>query len=146
MKNILHNLLILLVFLAFTNLNAQENKNEKKYFFNNITQLNKQSSLLLENKSKVKTQSQDSFVLLNQTGNNNQVLIKSGSEDSQLINQKGKNNYYQFISYYNSTPSNFNILQKGNSNSLQIYGENSLIKNMSIIQKTNNKAILIKNY
>lgn len=141
-------LIIGYLWMFSNNGNAQE-IDIKKSITEQFIQLNQNSSsLLLENNDKIKdyTQSQDSFVLLNQTGNSNQVLIKTGHEDSQTVNQYGKNNSYNFINYYNSTSSNFNILQKGNSNSLHIYGENSLINNMSIIQKSNNKTITITNF
>ncbi len=96
---------------------------------NNQFRLNNNPNLLLQNQNRELSkniQSSDNFVNLNQVGNNN--------------------NYYGFINYYNKTPLNLNLLQKGNSNSLHIYGVNSIIKNISIIQKTNFKSLIIKNY
>lgn len=103
---------------------------------------------MLENKVAITSSNETQFnlVKLNQVGNNNQIDIKSRLDDAQAVSQFGNNNEYQFINYYNSSVSNFNILQKGNSNSLQIYGENSLIKNMSIVQKGNFETLIIKNY
>jgi hypothetical protein len=138
--------LFLLNLISF-NGNAQQT-DETTYIINKYFQLNKEASLLLENKVPITfaNQYQYSSVKLNQVGNNNQIDIKSSINDSQTVSQFGNNNDYQFINYYNNSPSNFNILQQGNSNSLQIYGENSLIKNMSIVQKANFETLVIKNY
>lgn len=143
---------ILSVFLVLFNLsfdkgNAQQT-DETTNIINEYFQLNKEASLLLENKVPTNsiTQSQDNFVKLNQIGDNNLIDIKGSINNSQTVSQFGNNNDYLFINYYNSSPSNFNILQQGNSNSLQIYGENSLIKNISIVQKANFGTLIIKNY
>jgi len=140
------------IFLVLANFsffigNAQQT-DETTYIINEYFQLNKEASLLLENKVPITSanQYQYSSVKLNQIGNNNQIDIKSSINDSQTVSQFGNNNDYQFINYYNSAVSNFNIVQQGNSNSLQIYGENSLIKNMSIVQKANFETLVIKNY
>lgn len=110
--------------------------------------MNNQTSLSENNATPTtkNKQAQSNFVTLNQIGNNNQIDIKQNGGDSQKVNQLGNNNYYNFISYYNNTPSNFNISQQGNANNLQIYGENSIIKNISIVQKSNFKTLIIKNY
>ncbi len=116
---------------------------------NNQFQLNNNPNLLLQNQNpelSKNIQSSDNFVNLNQVGNNNNVELKQIGYEAQLVSQLGDNNYYGFINYYNKTPLNLNLLQKGNSNSLHIYGVNSIIKNISIIQKTNFKSLIIKNY
>ncbi|MFZ2282416.1 MAG: hypothetical protein WAV86_00920 [Lutibacter sp.] len=149
MKNSNRLLPVFLVLATFTFFigNAQQT-DETTYIINEYFQLNKEASLLLENKTPITSanQYQYSSVKLNQIGNNNQIDIKSRINDSQTVSQFGNNNDYQFINYYNSAVSNFNILQHGNSNSLQIYGENSLIKNMGIVQKANFETLVIKNY
>lgn len=113
-------------------------------------QLNQNPNLLLRNQNPefVKNiQSLDNFVNLNQIGNYNNIDIKQKDKDSQIVTQLGNKNYYNFISYYNnSASSKFNIVQKGNSNALHIYGENSIIKNISIVQKSNFKTLVIRNY
>ncbi|WP_299009062.1 hypothetical protein [uncultured Tenacibaculum sp.] len=83
---------------------------------------------------------------INQLGVNNVAELKSGVRDVQLVGQKGKNNYYSFIDYYNVSPTKMNILQQGNANSLQVYGTNSLMENVKIIQKSNYKTIIVRNY
>ncbi len=139
------------IFLFLMNLtsfngNAQQ-IDETTYLINEYFQLNKEASLFLENKVPTthNIQSQNNLVL-NQLGNSNQIEIKGSNNDAQTINQFGNNNDYQFLNYYNRTVSNFNITQQGNSNSLQIYGENSLIKNIGIVQKANFETLIIKNY
>lgn len=86
------------------------------------------------------------LVSLNQIGNYNNIDISKKSNASQKIVQIGDNNDYNFISYYSQMPLDLNVLQKGNSNALHIYGENSIIKNISIVQKSNFKTLIIKNY
>lgn len=115
------------------------------HIINQYFQLNKESASVVNSYIRG-VQPQINEVTLNQVGNNNKIEVKSVGNDSQGVNQVGNNNYYQFINYYNNTPSNFNILQQGNSNSLQIYGENSIINNIGIVQKSNFKTLIIKNY
>jgi len=128
---------------------AQEiTSNERNYILNQI-QLNNNPSLILENKTYSEAEllsAQSSSIKLNQIGNYNQIDIKADVTDSQLVNQFGNQNNYTFINYYNNTPSNFDITQQGNGNFLQIYGENSIIKNLKIVQKSNAKTIIIRNY
>ncbi len=127
---------------------AQEiTSNERNYILNQI-QLNNNPSLILENKiySEAELSAQSSSIKLNQIGNYNQIDIKADVTDSQLVNQLGNQNNYTFINFYNNTPSKFDITQQGNGNFLQIYGENSIIKNLKIVQKSNAKTIIIRNY
>lgn len=148
MKNY-RDVLLLLVCLLFVSVfsvrSQQVDKNTQ--IINQYFQLNSGSTIIAENNSlKRNNQSQLNVVTLNQIGDNNQIDVKSNLNDSQGVNQIGNNNHYQFINYYNNSPSNFNILQQGNSNSLQIYGQNSIIENISIVQRTNFKTLIIKNY
>jgi len=148
MKNYTSTLLILLFVISFFTMKANaQQANDDTYIINQYFQSNKEASLL-ENKlpSATNIQSQDNITLLNQAGNNNIIDIKSNVNDAHTVTQLGDNNYYNSIKYYNNSSSNFNILQKGESNSLQIYGENSIIKNLGIVQKANFKTLIIKNY
>ena len=150
MKNVNNIIIIVLLVFNFSNYTGySQNENEDTNIINQYFQLNKEASLILENKAPVssnKIQSQINFVNLNQVGNSNIIDVKQKGKDSQSVNQVGNKNYYSFINYYNNTPSNFNIIQQGSSNGLQIYGENSIIKNMSVVQKTNFKTLIIKNF
>ncbi|WP_372746872.1 hypothetical protein [Lutibacter sp.] len=147
MKNYKYITLILLVvvFSFSFKINAQQ-YDENTFLINQYFQASKDASLLKENGLLSNSQIQNSEISLNQVGNKNQIEIKSSGNDAQIVGQTGNNNNYKFINYYNSSPSNFNIIQQGNSNSLQIYGENSIIKNISIIQKTNFDTLIITNH
>jgi hypothetical protein len=143
---------IIALALFFANCNflvAQQLSDENAYVINQYFQSNKELSLKLTEAKTLSTNSfqvQSNIVSLKQIGNNNEIDIKQKGIDAQKVNQIGNNNYYNFINYFNSTPSNFNITQQGNSNNLQIYGENSIIKNIGIIQKSDFNTLIIKNY
>ena len=87
-----------------------------------------------------------SIVKIRQFGNYNVADVTVGAGQSQTVNQYGNSNYYSFLKYYNNNPSNLNVLQQGEANSLQVYGQNSLINNISILQQGNFKSLIIKNY
>lgn len=148
MKNCNNISVFLICILFFSTLSVQSQQtDENTHIINQYFQQNKLSTTArAANSSFQEIQSDVNIVTLNQVGSNNQIDVKSNLNDSQGVNQVGDNNHYQFINYYNNSPSNFNILQQGNSNSLQIYGENSIINNINIIQKSNFKTLIIKNY
>lgn len=87
-----------------------------------------------------------SIVIITQEGNYNNSYIISQSNNKQSIIQVGDNNSYEYYTYYNSMLSEINALQYGDNNDIQIFGQNELVKNISIIQKTNNQTLIIKNY
>lgn len=147
MKNYISTLFILLFVVHLFSLKANAQQvNADTYAIKQYFKSSKEANLLLKKViDPLVVQSQNSMLLLNQVGYNNQINISSNVKNSHTVTQIGNNNEYQFISYYNSSVSNLNIIQQGNSNSLQIYGDNSLIKNLSIIQKTNYKTLVIKN-
>jgi len=139
---------LVLINLIFYKGIAQES-DDTTYLINQYFQLNQEASLILKNKMPTnnnKILSQDNFVNLKQVGSKNVIDIKQNGNDTEVVNQVGNKNYYSFINYYNNSPLNLNILQKGNSNNLQIYGQNRLIENMSIIQNSSFKTIIIKNH
>ena len=85
-------------------------------------------------------------IIITQTGNYNYSYIESNSNKKQDVNQQGDYNNYEYYSYYDSNTSQVNTLQNGNNNDVQIYGQNELAKEMTIIQNTNNQTLIIKNY
>ena len=88
-----------------------------------------------------------SYVNLVQVGYENNVYINElQTGDNQIINQKGKQNNYEYYNYYSKENSNLNVNQEGTLNSLQVFGENSLMKNAIINQKSSFKSVVIKNY
>lgn len=145
---------ILLIFgiisISFLKINAQ-NTDENTFiidqYFNNgplenvlNANFNPANELFTANNISGKT-----YVNISQVGNNNVVDVKANSE-IQNINQKGNKNNYEFISFYGRNDLNFEIQQLGNSNLIQVLGENSLINNLKIIQKSNFKSITVTNY
>ena len=88
-----------------------------------------------------------SYSNVTQTGNENNTYINTlQAGDQQVINQKGNQNNYEYYNYYSQENSNMTIHQNGNKNSLQVFGENSLMKNATINQKSDFKSMVIKNY
>lgn len=147
MKKYDYTLFVLLVFISVFSVktNAQQ-VNKDTFAINKYFQSNKEAAILLEKGVDLSiTQTQNSKFFLNQVGYNNQINIISNAGNNQTVIQLGNNNEYKFVTYYNDAVSNLNIIQQGNSNSLQVYGENSLIKNLSIVQKTNFKTVIIRN-
>lgn len=84
--------------------------------------------------------------VVNQNGDNNNSYIVTGDSNKQAVNQKGDYNNYEYYSYYNSNPTTVNTVQNGSNNDIQIFGQNELAKNINIIQNTNDKTLIIKNY
>ena len=135
----------LIVFLLSITVYAQEQ--EANYF--SFKQLNTNPSHFIQNLNvdfSATENSETNSNIISQNGVNNVVDLKNSTYDVHNILQEGKNNHFQYINYYNSTPSLLNIQQQGNSNLLQIYGKNSIIERITVIQKANFKSLIIKNY
>ncbi len=145
-KQILFILIGIYSFFAFK-VTAQSNDNAT---INLYTQLNQDASLILQNKNitpgVLQLDENANIINVKQEGLNNQIDVRANANNSQNVNQLGNSNEYQFINYYNNSPSNFVIRQEGVGNSLQIYGQNSLSEKLQVIQKSNFKTIIIKNY
>lgn len=145
---------ILFVMLVTINLAIMSQQKTSTYFVS-VPQIgNDVSFIVLEKNINSLNSSQDfsnlstnqNYLSINQIGINNVAELKSGARDLQLVGQKGKNNYYSFIDYYNTSPTKMDIFQQGTANSLQVYGTNSLMENVKIIQKSNYKTIIVRNY
>ena len=143
----------LCIILLIFSLKAMTQQNTSTYFVS-VPQIGSDASFLVLEKNinslnnlQDYDKSIDNYDLsVNQLGVNNVVEVKNGMNDIQLIWQKGRDNYYNFIDYYNNSPTKINALQEGNANSLLIYGTNSLMENVKIIQKSNYKTIIVRNY
>lgn len=139
---IAYTFLILLLFQA--TLHAQQSDDNTvaitRYFEGNVQTPNVD---LNETTNKNTTSS----ISINQVGVENNAYINSlQKDDNQDVVQVGSKNNYEYYNYYSQENSNLKINQKGNSNSLQVFGENSLMKNAVINQKSNFKSITVKNY
>ncbi len=115
----------------FKNLNSEQLLNDLVNFNNEVN-----NTLNVFNTSKLS-------VL--QNGDYNLIHVKS-SINKLSIGQVGDYNSYEFLSYFSRDDLNLEVQQLGSNNSIQILGENSLINNMKIIQKSNYKNITITNY
>ena len=88
-----------------------------------------------------------SYVEIVQTGVENNVNINSlQAGDEQVVIQAGQKNNYEYYNYYSNENSNMQVNQEGKLNSVQVFGENSLMKDAKIIQKSDFKSIVVKNY
>jgi len=85
-------------------------------------------------------------VAILQFGNNNNIDINSSGKSQQKVNQIGDNNNFQYLDYYSSADMSLDVLQDGNNSSIQVYGMNSMMKDMLIKQSASNKTLIITNY
>jgi len=109
------------------------------------TYFNLSSTNFVNNYEYSKSNSLQSATIL-QFGNNNNIDINSSGKSQQKVNQLGNNNNFQFIDFYNSADMNLNVLQEGNKSSIQIFGKNSLMKDLLIKQMSGNQRLIITNY
>jgi hypothetical protein len=141
---------VIIVLFAFFSvaMYSQEISNQKAYIITQLAQLNSNPNYLIDNNSNSSANNLNSgsVVKLNQLGDYNTIDLKTKLNDSQNVSQLGNKNNYTFINYYNTNPSTMNVLQQGNGNFLQVYGQNNLMSKISIIQKSNFKTITIVNY
>ena len=82
-----------------------------------------------------------------QAGRDNSININYlQNGDAQIVNQLGLKNNYEYYNFYSNENSSMQIKQEGNLNSVQVFGENSLMKDAIIYQKGSFKDVIIKNY
>ncbi len=85
-------------------------------------------------------------VSVSQTGNGNNLMIsKEANSVTQNIAQQGKNNFITDYSSFTYNAINMEIVQKGDNQSIQNYGTNSLSKDMKIIQSGTGSSVIIFN-
>ena len=114
-----------------------------KYFQGESVSQTSNSKNLLSTKG----QRANSYISIVQSGEENSVYVNSlNSGDSQEIDQAGNNNSYEYYNYYSRENSSMQVNQEGTLNSLQVFGENSLMKGATINQKSNFESIVVKNY
>lgn len=133
MKNILSTVLALLGTLAA---NAQQTGNS--YLVNSKESPKVHPETLMLN---TLNNTQGTYIV--QTGNYNQVAIES---QQMQVNQAGD---YQHL-YYTETSklesSNMNVNMEGANNYIEVYGNNSIMENMSINVQGNDRSVIIRNY
>ena len=150
-KNIYFYTLLISILLSFNGFS----QNNGSYFTDTIINSIENTSIILNSTSlnnsitdvnQLSSANGINSVVLKQVGLYNVSDISQSRQTEQNITQFGNKNYYSFRDYYTSSPISLSVLQQGNANSLQIYGSNSLINGMKIVQKSNFKNIVIKNY
>lgn len=133
MKNILSTVLALLGTLAA---NAQQAGNS--YLVNSKESPKVHPETLMLN---TLNNTQGTYIV--QTGNYNQVAIES---QQMQVNQAGD---YQHL-YYTETSklesSNMNVNMEGANNYIEVYGNNSIMENMSVNVQGNDRSVIIRNY
>ena len=133
MKNILSTVLALLGTLAA---NAQQAGNS--YLVNSKESPKVHPETLMLN---TLNNTQGTYIV--QTGNYNQVAVES---QQMQVNQAGD---YQHL-YYTETSklesSNMNVNMEGANNYIEVYGNNSIMENMSINVQGNDRSVIIRNY
>ena len=133
MKNILSTVLALLGTLAA---NAQQTGNS--YLVNSKESPKVHPETLMLN---TLNNTQGTYIV--QTGNYNQVAVES---PQMQVNQAGD---YQHL-YYTETSklesSNMNVNMEGANNYIEVYGNNSIMENMSINVQGNDRSVIIRNY
>lgn len=93
-----------------------------------------------------KVKADDINVSIMQKGSKNQLLLdKNANEISQKIVQEGQYNSITDFSLYANYNVNMEIIQKGDNQSVQNFGTNSLSKNMKITQFGNGASVIILN-
>jgi len=172
MKSLLLNTSLFFLFFSFMSF-AQENEEYNGLYQNSTSILNKanmlhlvddvksQEDVVLKNKYpngviinqigatnyiNTKLKAEDINVSIVQNGSENQLLLdKHANEISQKIVQEGKYNFIKDFSLYANYNVNMEIIQKGDNQSVQNYGTNSLSKNMKVIQSGNGASVIILN-
>ena len=141
MKKILYFVLIITLHATV----KAQNTDENTLIINNYFQVANQTSAI----SMVNTQNKkdNSIIQVVQNGDKNNIYINAlQTNDQQTVQQTGNHNNYEYYNYYSIENSNLKVNQEGNSNSLQVFGENSLMRNAEIHQKSDFQKIIVKNF
>lgn len=140
-KTAISFMLYILSYVAVFAQFSDENTNAINQYFSNIR----------ENPVSILTQVNENLNVvgfqLEQNGLDNLIHVNNLQlGDKQVVRQVGNKNSYEYYTYYSVENSNISISQVGDSNTIQIYGENSLTRNATINQKSNFQELIIKNY
>ena len=138
----LKNLITVCGLFVIQQINAQI-EDENTLLIN--TYFNLSSTHYFDSYKPLKTISSEALYIL-QYGNSNYIDINSSGKSEQKINQIGNYNNFQFIDYYNTTEMSLDIFQGGNNSSIQIFGTNTLMKDLIIKQRAHDKTLIINNF
>ena len=98
------------------------------------------------NKVYASLKSNDTKVAVDQKGDNNALALdKKAKTITQSVIQQGDNNKISDFTLYTNHNVNMEIIQKGDNQSVQNIGTNSLSKNMKITQTGNGTSVIVIN-
>lgn len=72
-------------------------------------------------------------------------LVQTESQQMQ-VQQTGEHQLLYYTETSKLTPSNLNVNMEGVNNYIEVYGNNSIMENMTINHYGNDKSIIIRNY
>ena len=135
--------ILVMILMAGFNLSAQNLIDTNTGLIKNYF-LNQEINNFQTRENLVSLKNTDVYVF--QLGNENNAIISINEESKQYLKQEGNNNNFEYFTYYSNVDSFVQTTQNGSNNDIQIYGENSISKNLKIRQNTNNQTIIINNY
>lgn len=77
---------------------------------------------------------------------NNIQVISQNTNARQMIHQQGNQNNYDFYNYNSFEQQNIQVIQNGNKQNIEVFGENSLSKDMKIIMNASDQSLIIRNF
>lgn len=126
---------IILSFFGLMNLSAQQ-KNNSLIDSKDLPKVHPETLML-----NALNNTQGTYIV--QTGNYNEVAIEA---QQMQVNQTGDHQLLYYTETSKLEPSNMNINMEGANNYIEIYGNNSIMENMSINVQGNDRSVIIRNY
>ncbi len=143
MKKMIYIVVLIFIFSS-TELFSQTLQDQNSEIISNYFLSDTQLTLVPRQNSTVQRSEAD--VMVYQEGNYNEVYIQVNSDSKIAVNQIGNNNDFELFTYYNSSQSDVISTQRGDDNSIQMFGLNELSSKMEINQTTNNQTMIVINY
>ena len=143
MKKVMYIMVLIFVF-SITEIFSQTLQDQNSEIINNYFLSDTQLTLVSRQNSTVQRNASD--VMVFQEGNYNEAYIQINSDSKIAVNQIGNNNDFELFTYYNASNADITTTQRGDDNSIQMYGLNELSSKMEINQTTNNQTMIVVNY
>ncbi len=143
MKKVMYIIVLIFVF-SITEIFSQTLQDQNSEIINNYFLSDTQLTLVSRQNSTVQRNASD--VMVFQEGNYNEAYIQINSDSKIAVNQIGNNNDFELFTYYNASNADITTTQRGDDNSIQMYGLNELSSKMEINQTTNNQTMIVVNY
>lgn len=136
--------MVLIFVFSITEIFSQTLQDQNSEIINNYFLSDTQLTLVSRQNSTVQRNASD--VMVFQEGNYNEAYIQINSDSKIAVNQIGNNNDFELFTYYNASNADITTTQRGDDNSIQMYGLNELSSKMEINQTTNNQTMIVVNY